>query len=226
MFALTTLDMIPFLERWVHTDINDWNSIQTFLTDSRSLLDNHCYLSNPDAKKLKLIERIMYVSAEIKENEDEVGGKVIDLHECMNTIIFKNTTQHPKVIKEWEEFNSRNANYHMNPSLEDLLKFALLYCEGLVSMENVIKQIEAAMTEQQKFRHGIDTGVGRAIKADEHADKLRTGIIEIGFDTMRTISKPVPGTGYKVRTATGKPVSAGLHENITKSIHAALIKLG
>jgi hypothetical protein len=226
MFASKMLDLLPFLERWVATDEKDWNSIQKFLTDSRSLFQ-HQYFSNPDAKKLKLIERIMYVSAEIKENEDEVGEKERDLHECMNTIIFENKTQHPDVIKKWEELNSREARHGRTPSLQDLLNFAFLKCGGWVSMENVIQQIEAARTEQYKFRHGIDTGVGRAIKADEHADKLRTGVIEIGFDTMRGISKPVPSTftNYPEHYGTGKSVSAGLRENITKSIHAALVKL-
>jgi hypothetical protein len=226
--ASQKLDIIPFLERWVATDYKSWNSIQKFLTDSRSLLDNHCYVSNPDAKKLKLIERIMYVSAEIKENDVEVWEKERDLHECIHTIIYENKTQHPDVIKEWEELNSRQAKYGRNPSLYDLLNFALsLHFRGWVSMENVIQQIEAARTEQSKFRHGIDTGVGREIKADEHADKLRNGVIEIGFDTMRGISKPVPSTStnYPEHYVTGKSVSAGVRENITKSIHAALVKL-
>jgi hypothetical protein len=253
MFALNTPNMIPFLKRWVDTDRNDWDSIQMFLTDSRSLLRDVKYIDNNDAKKLKLIERIMYVRAEIKENEDEVCDEESRLHECIDTIVQENKTQYPDVLHAWEKMNSTALRNNRSPHLSEL-HYIAIQKEGWVSMEKVREQIEAAMKEQQEFRDGINTGVGRAIKTDVHADKVRTDIIHIGFDTMTTISKLVPDsyTHYpehyvnKVRTAMdtdaqietapagavgrrrrngAKPVSAGARENITQSIHAALVKL-
>ena len=193
MSAVYPTNMISFLQRWVDTDKNNWDSIQTFLTDSRSLLYDGKYIDNTDAAKLMLIERIMYVSDEIKENEDGLWDEESRLHTCIDTIVRENKTQHPNVFHTWEQINFMAVKWNRNPELGELYHIAIQSeCLDWVSMENVREQIEAAMKEQEEFRDRINTGVGRAIKTDAHANKLRNRIIYIGFDTMKNISKLVP----------------------------------
>jgi hypothetical protein len=219
--CVATLMDISISEKWGTTKKHSWTDIQQFLyTTPLGSVDNLA------TRKLLLIESIMHIITaknvkehnikvdtpkkrkEIKQQQREEGGGWFEDEAAMNAYIEKQNDE------ELNDFDTRR-----------------------------------------------NTGVGFKIQTEEDAQKLRSGIIQMGFDNLINMTKPassptsitprhryVPAHTRDANTdytpplatpATGPTPSAGAlgqwcsrgkgaksaHENITKSIHAALVKL-
>ena len=190
LYENNSLDM---RQRWSGTDYNNWESLQYFLVDSRSilLLNNVNVYNNINVQKLLLIERIMYISSEMKEIEEWLFDEAKRLYAYIDTIVHENRTQHADVFNIWGRMTSDAVRNGRNLDIGELHNFAEVYGRNLESMENVIEQIQMSIKDGREFETRRDTGVGPVIKTDEHANQLRVAIIQVGFDTMTRCTREV-----------------------------------
>ena len=211
--CLMDLGDISLTKRWRALNWYDQDTIQQFLTDSRSALNSAKYSCNIAAKKLLLIERIMYVSVETKQKEKKTEDEEEMWYVYISTSIERNKTQYPDSFNEWEHIKEKiNALNPIHYPKNNFLIWFINSCisRGDTSLQNIVKRIEADERIIEEFRTRRDIGIGPVIKTDEHAQKMRLGIMQMGFDTLTTVTKPV---------------GAAVRESITQSIHSALVKL-
>jgi hypothetical protein len=185
LFAEFTPMGMSFSKRWLSTNRNSWNDIQKYLTDSRSALQSKEYFNNLSAQKLLLIEHFVYVSDESNEFEVMRDYKTTEWKDKISASVLRNKTQHPKSFFEWDALTRSFTIF------ENTLIFFISECIswGDKTLQSTMEEIEEDALKRNEFITRRNFGVGSAIKTDEHANKLRIRIMDIGFDTMMTLEK-------------------------------------